>query len=393
MADKVAAHDPGKTLFEILSPQGARRAVELAEATIKQTLPTDILRTGIRSIDYLVDQVLFMQAGRDDARRRGLSGLAALEWVEYLSWPECLRQARTAWRRALLCRHAFEEPTSRWQSALHANFEGDYFQLGPPRGPAGFKNVIYPPPGILFAPYPSEYSPPTKLAPATVHASITFNLWTRSSALEPVRRLTDAIVWTLKIATTSFYNGYPRGFLELVLDEPRDFSIDETRATLYAMANELEAWLDQMGQTLADRTSTIRRVTAMREAAGSLDGARSSQRAAVLEEFMMEPLAISLVTAILPEDLPAEWLGVFLALAAQSTGILSARDAKKVLPHATAVLERWQGKHYPRHELSQAEASRVIGRVARMRRLMNKKSLFSYLEKSVRGVEKDSRQM
>ena len=332
-----------------------------------------------------------MRAGMDDAKRRGFSALAALEWVEYLSWPECLEQAGPAWRRALLRRYAFEEPSSNWQGALRARFEGDSFPVGPPRGSAWSRNAIYPPPLLSLGPYPSENSP-TKLAPAALHASISYNPWVVPSALQPVRRLTPSLVWTLKISATAVYNGKFRGFLELSLDEPREYSVAETKATLQAMADQLEAQLEQPGMPAEQVPVRQGWADAMRRAADSIDGARSAHRAEILETFMSEPGVLTFVEpAILPDDLPHEWLGVFFAFAFERSGLLSAREARKVHSHATTVLEHWQARHYPRHELSRAAASDVIGRVARMRRLLSRKSLFSYLEKSVQGVERDRR--
>src|SRR5260370_9449219 len=91
------------TLFEILEPWEGEEEVYRAEREILESLKEPaFIRTGIDNVDYLVDQWRFARAGLEQAKRRGLHGLAALEWTSYLSWPEVCRQAGTQKPHGLL---------------------------------------------------------------------------------------------------------------------------------------------------------------------------------------------------------------------------------------------------------------------------------------------------
>jgi len=92
------------------------------------------------------------------------------------------------------------------------------------------------------------------------------------------------------------------------------------------------------------------------------------------------------VPEVLPDDLPPEWLGVFLGFAFKRRGILSVREERRLDRIASTVLEHWQATHYPSRELSRNQASRITARLAGMRRLLSKKSLFAYLSKATREV-------
>jgi hypothetical protein len=126
------------TLFEVYGGDGELLCwdIETAEAKLRRKVEAQAQSrplTGVRLVDLLVDQFVFCQAAGAQASARGLQGLAALEWAEYLSWPECKRQAGPAWRQKLLKRYAFEEPSCWWQRALQARKPGDQVGVGPPR--------------------------------------------------------------------------------------------------------------------------------------------------------------------------------------------------------------------------------------------------------------------
>src|SRR5260370_41084644 len=99
-----------RTLFDGMNPWELEQELYRAEREIvrqlKDTAP--FIPTGIDLVDFLVDQLRFAEAGRAQAERRGLHGLPAREWVEYLSWPERSRLAKTRGLRCLLRQHPCE---------------------------------------------------------------------------------------------------------------------------------------------------------------------------------------------------------------------------------------------------------------------------------------------
>src|SRR5215470_4696449 len=198
-----------QTLFQVYGGnlEQLRRDIEVAEARLRRNLEGRARwrpPTGVELVDVLVEQFVFLQAARAQARARGLQGLAALEWAEYLSWPECKRQAGPAWRQALLTRYAFEEPSCGWQQALQARFQGDAVGVGPPR------NVLnWFPMGLQFGPYPVPQGRgrwTKRLQVGVLEAHIKFDPWTSPDALFPVRRLEGPLTWQLELWAARKYD-------------------------------------------------------------------------------------------------------------------------------------------------------------------------------------------
>ena len=71
----------GRTLFQLMAPGDVEIEVERAEREILEELGADapFIRTNIEVLDYLVDQIRFLQAGLRHAARRGLRRLSALQ--------------------------------------------------------------------------------------------------------------------------------------------------------------------------------------------------------------------------------------------------------------------------------------------------------------------------
>ncbi len=388
-----------QTLFQIYRLEELPRLIEQAEPEVRRELEgrAGFLRTGIRDIDYLVDQIRFFAAARADAERRGLQGLAALEWAEYLSWPECQRRAgtlwrraRAPWRRALLRHWAFEERLCAWQRALHARSSEEV--PGPPRTESGFPSFVD------FGPYPSEHRI-RALRPVGLSAHIRFDSWTKPGPFTPVRRLNNALTWTLQASAGRFYGKAYGGMAEIVIDEPRDYSVEEARAELLARADFLERGLspDAAAPTNPNPmpaevvTQWRQAIAGLRATAAEINHVDSRRRADLLESLFAEPGTLWLVPVeILPEDLPPEWLGVFLGFAFERRGVLSARERKQLRKSAAGVLAHWQASKFPAHELSEKEVEDAVARLSGVRRLLQGKSLFKYLAKVVRGVEREA---
>ncbi len=385
MSDEPSLTTDARTLFQILVPGQVEEGVVGAESEIVESLKeTTFIRTGVDNVDYLVDQWRFARAGLEQAKRRGLQGLAALEWTSYLSWPECCRQAETQWRRDLLRRYAFEEPAPFWQRALQADSSDDAVRfVGPPR------KHIWLPPKLLFGPYPSEWGP-TALGPACLEADIQFDGWTTPGPLAPVRRLNPALTWTLRISAMRLYARRP-AFLELVIDEPRTYSAAEARETLltYARQGETALRAATTGPTpiptevAAQWEKDIER---LRTAVEAITHAGTRERATLLELLFSVPGTGWLTPVdVLPDDLPPEWFGVMLGFAFERRGVLSVRDTKQLHRAAHAVFDRWQATHYRTRAVMPDRTALIVGRLANLRRLLQPASLFAYIAQLTRS--------
>jgi len=339
------------------------------------------MRAGIGVVEYLADQMRFFQAATTQATRRGLSGLAALEWAEYLSWPECCRRADRAWKRDLLRRYAFQQPAGLWQAALTAHRADDAVGIGPPRN-AEFCL----PPILQFGPYPSRYRPTAK-APACLRAHLRFDTGTQPSPLVPVRRLNGAAVWTLEMSTAWLYDGRFMA-IDILIDERRDYSPEVARTTLHMLA-------DQWEQTLAIAETTVPSISAaaaaewraeigrIRTAADEIGRARKRDRAMMLEMFNVVPGTLRLgPVEVLPDDLPDEWFEIFLGFALAREELLSVREKKQLHKAAVSVLMHWQASRYPQRELDERHAEQIVDRLSNVRRLLGAKSLFAYLARA-----------
>src|SRR5207245_9242037 len=296
MSDETSLTPDARTLFQILAPRQVEEGVVGAEPEIVESLKeSPFIRTGVDNVDYLVDQWRFARAGLEQAKRRGLHGLAALEWTSYLSWPECCRQAETHWRRDLLRRYAFEEPAPFWQRVLHAADSSDDAVrfVGPPR------KHIWLPPKLMFGPYPSEWGP-TALAPACLEADIQFDGWTTPGPLAPVRRLNPALTWTLRISAMRLSATRP-AFLELVIDEPRTYSAAEARETLLAYAQQGETALRAATTGPTPIPTEVaaqweKNIERLRTAVEAITHAGTRERATLLELLFSVPGTVWLTT-------------------------------------------------------------------------------------------------
>ena len=299
----------GRTLFQVYDPREVEAEVERAERAIRLDLGAgdEFIRTGIEVVDYLVDQVRFVKAALRDAERRGLRGLPALDWAAYLSWPETQRLAETQWRRDLVRRYAFGTPAWLWQRALDARTPDDPVNVGPSR-----EDIWYPP-TLQLGPYPSERHL-TGMAPAVLEAHVNFDPWTTPGALAPVRRLNQAMTWRLQVSAARLYDARFWPF-DIIIDEPRDYSPHEARATLLARAAQLESLLQGAEHAPSNVPPAVRAqwrqgLESLQAAADQIGQASSRNRATLLEccfgisgTWWFGPVEI------LTDDLPPEWLG------------------------------------------------------------------------------------
>lgn len=380
----------GRTLFQLYDPWEVEVEVERAQREILQELGSGdaFIHTGIEVIDYLVDQIRFLKAALGHAERRGLRGLPALDWAAYLSWPETQRLAETQWRRDLVRRYAFETPAWLWQGALRARWPDDPVNVGPSR------EEIWCPPALQLGPYPSKKHP-TNMAPATLEAQIRFDSWTIASPLAPVRRLNNAMIWTLQISSARLYNGRFRP-LDILIDEPRTYAVDEARTVLLGQATHMEAMLHEADREPSTVPSAVlaqwrQAIERLRDAADQIGRANTRDRASLLERYFAIPGTWWFgPVEILTDDLPPGWLGVMLGFAFDRRRLLSVRDGKRLRKVAGAVFDHWQRTRYPGREISPKTTQLIVGRLARVRRLLQPASLFAYVGQLTRRRRKDS---
>jgi hypothetical protein len=376
------------TLFDVMNPWELEEELHRAEDEIVQKLEAagPFIRTRIRLVDFLVDQLRFAKAGMVQAERRGLRGLPALEWVEYLSWPECMRRAKTTWRRDLLRRHAFDEQSCLWQAALYAHRPDDEVGVGPPR------RLTFPFP-LQLGPYPSKRRL-TRTAKASLMAHIAFDpegFDVPAAPLRPVRRLNSQLTWYL-VASAAVLRRRQGRFnpVEIVIDEPRDYSATEARQSLLAQVAHQQTTLEAILQAAPSVDPVAlahlrERIDVLRWAAEAIQQAGTRERGWILDHFFTLPnTAWMTVIEALTDGLPPDWLGVFLGFALERKGVLSVRERKRLRKVAAAVLSQWQVVYYPRRELDVQEATNVVKRLIRVRRLLQPKSLFKYVGKLIR---------
>jgi hypothetical protein len=374
-----------RTLFDIYCAWEVEVETERAEREILQKLSSspEFIRTDIEVLDYLVDQVRFLEAALGHAERRGLGGLPALDWATYLSWPETQRLAETQWRRDLVRRYAFETPAWLWQRALHARQPDDPVNVGPTR-----EDVWYPP-QLQLGPYPSARHL-TRLAPALLEAHVQFDPWTTPGVLAPVRRLNQAMTWRLQVSAARLYNAQFWPF-DLIIDEPREYSPEEARTTLLARAAYLESMLLRAENESSNVPPAVRAqwrqgLEFLQAAADQIGRGTTRNRATLLDLCFSIPGTWWFgPVEILSDDLPPEWLGVMLGFAFDRRGLLSVRDGKRLWRVAEAVFDHWQSTRYPHRELSPDTSRRVVSRLAQVRRLLQPSSLFAYVARLTRG--------
>jgi hypothetical protein len=375
----------GRTLFQLHDPWEVEVEVERAQPEILQEIGAgdEFIRTGIEVIDYLVDQIRFLKAALGHAERRGLRGLPALDWAAYLSWPETLRLAETQWRRDLVRRYAFETPAWQWQRAVHARRPDDLVNVGPSR------EEIWYPPALQLGPYPSQVHL-TKKAPAVLEAHIDLDAWTTPGPLAPVRRLNRAMTWRLQVSAARLYDTRFWPF-DIIIDEPREYSPAEARATLLARAAQLQARLQGAERDPSPVPPVVRAqwregLEHLQVAADQIGRRGTRNRATLLDLCFGIPGTWWFgPVEILTDGLPSEWLGVMLGFAFDRRGLLSVRDGKLLRKVAETVLGHWQDTKYPHRELSSERGRRIVSRLAQMRRPLQPSSLFAYLAQLMRG--------
>jgi hypothetical protein len=374
----------GRTLFQVMDPWEVETEVERAEGEILGELRADapFIRTTIKVLDYLVDQVRFLHAGLRHAAQRGLRGLPALQWAAYLSWPQTQRLAETQWRRDLVRRHAFATPAWLWQCALDARWPDDPVNVGPP------PEAIWYPPTLQLGPYPSAWRP-TNLTSASLEAHIQFDPWSTPGPLAPVRRLNRAMTWTLQLPSARLYDGRFSP-LDIIIDEPRAYSAAEAQTVLRARAAQLESGLGAAAGAASPVPAPVlaqwrQDIERLRAAADQLGRGSTRDRATLLERCFALPGTWWFgPVEILTEDLPPAWLGVMLGFAFDRRGLLSVRDGKLLRQVAAAVFDHWQGTRYPHGEHAPDLTRRVVSRLGGVRRLLQPASLFAYLARLAR---------
>ena len=130
----------------------------------------------------------------------------------------------------------------------------------------------------------------------------------------------------------------------------------------------------------------------LRSAARSIESASSRRRAEILEECLTFPGTVWRVAPeVLPDDLPPEWLGLFLGFVLSRKNLLAVREEKRLRTVAAGVRENWLAMRFPRYELTGQAAAEVADRLATMRRLTGAESLFAYLAKAAKGAAGDTR--
>jgi hypothetical protein len=336
-------------------------------------------------VDLLVDQFVFFQAARAQARARGLEGLAALEWAEYLSWPECKRQAGPAWRQALLRRFAFEEPSCWWQRVLQARFQGDQVGVGPPRNAINWFPI-----GLQFGPYPVRHETgrwTKRLQVGVLEAHVKFDPWTEPDALIPVRRLEGPLTWQLELWAARKYDR-SFGHARVIIDQPRGYDREHVLERLQQVIGDLMARLQQQGDGLPPHVLEAwkRTVGRWQQAFRDFEGAATTRRRAeAFADHAALPLEVLLGEIdVVPEDLRIEWFGMYLGFLLERRDVLSVRESQKLHLSAEQIVEYWQEKRFPRRRLDRQAAQRVVDRLANFVRPLTGKSVFEYLAKATR---------
>src|SRR5207244_2647100 len=170
--------------------------------------------------------------------------------------------------------------------------------------------------------------------------------WTPPSPLTPVRRLNRAAVWTLEMSSAWLYDGRFVA-IDILVDEPRDYSAEEAKTVLQMRADQWEQMLT-FAETVEPPISAAVmaewrvQIGVMRAAADEIGRAETRDRAMMLEMLNVVPGTIRLgAVEVLPDDLPDEWLEVFLGFALARKDLLSVRERKQLHKAAAAVLLHW----------------------------------------------------
>jgi hypothetical protein len=194
----------------------------------------------------------------------------------------------------------------------------------------------------------------------------------------------------LQIPSARLYDGRFSP-LDIIIDEPREYSAAEAQTVLLARAVQLESMLGGATGGASPVPAAVlahwrQEIGRLRTAADQLGrGTTTRDRATLLERcFAMPGTWWFGPVEILTDDLPPAWLGVMLGFAFDRRGLLSVRDGKLLRQVAAAVFDHWQGTRYPHRELAPDIARRVVRRLGGVRRLLQPASLFAYLARLVR---------
>ncbi len=345
-----------------------------------------LLRTGVALVDYAVDQVRFFFEAWRGLRADGLTDLAALERAEFLSLPECLRQAKTQWKKDLLLKFAGSRQWFCWQRVLDA------------RGPTDEVNVLprqpnWPGATIQLSPFPSSQRL-SKGAMVALEAAMHFNPGLQPSPVHPMRKLNltqglwdqlieRAMAWSLELVFFHKCRGHP---LRIFIDPPWDFNLEATRVALRNLAAQLEAtaesaarWPDPPPEEAIEQCR--RDAEAVRAAADRLGPASPSERAAILQRCFTLPGAIHLsaVTSI-TEDLPPNRMAELIGFRLRKAGLLSVREGQRIDEYAERLLLM------AHKDLTSVGAKRMRGKLATFVRPLRQESLTNYERKMLRGI-------
>jgi hypothetical protein len=378
------------TLFEVYEGDGEQLCwdIETAEAKLRLKVEAQAQsrrQTGVRLVDLLVDQFVFFKAARVQASTRELQGLAALEWPEYLSWPECKRQAGPAWRQRLLKRYAFEEPSCWWQRALQARKPGDQVGIGPPRNA-----INWYPMGLQFGPYPTLHGAgrwTKRLQTGALEAHIQFDPWTEPDALFPVRRLEGPLTWQLELAVARMYAGSFR-HARVLIDEPRGYDRAHLIERLQRLIGDLVERLQRQGEGLPPHAIEAWKRTIGRCQMALRDFERATttrRRAKAFADHTVLPLEVLMGQIdVIPEDIPIAWVGICLGFILERRGVLSVRECQTLHLQAEQFVEDWQEKRFSRRRLDGAAARRIVDRLANLDRPLMGRSVLKYLGQATR---------
>ncbi len=346
-----------------------------------------LLRTGVALVDYAVDQVRYFLEGWRGLRADGLTDLAALEQAEFLSLPECLRQAKRQWKKDLLLKYAGSRQWFCWQRVLDA------------RRPTDEVNVLPRQPGwpgatVQLSPYPSSQRLP-KGAMVTLEAAMHPNPGLQPSPVHPVRKLQfiqglgdqfieRVITWSLELVL--FHKKRSRPPLRIFIDPPWDFDVEAARVALRNLAAQLEATAESAARRPdpppEEAIGVCRRdAEAVRAAADRLGPASASERAVILQRCFSLPGAIHLsAVTSLTEDLPPDRMGALIGFRLRKAGLLSVREGRRIDKYAERLLLM------AHEDLTPAGAKQMGKKLATFVRPLRQESLTSYERKMLRRI-------
>jgi hypothetical protein len=338
----------------------------------------DLLRSGVPMIDYAVDQVRFFRQAWVELKAAGLSDAAALERAEFLSLPECLRQAPEDWKQQLVLQYAFSKQWCGWQRALAARHATDHDRIGVhPRYPD------LPGPGVLLSPYPSTVTlPPGPLV--TLEANVQMDVGASPSPLHPTRPLAPGLTWFLTLVFFHVSRWRP---VVVLIDPPRDLDPVAAQRSLRDLASQVEAAADAAHSAPTPPSEDALkhwRQTAeiLRHAADRIIAVSASERAGILQRCFSLPLTAYFAPVLfITEDMPPEVMAMFIGFGLKQAGLLSGPEARIF----DRFVEQRCLKDHP--ELFPAHGRQLAGRMARFRRPLRYRSVTRYERLVLRAIQ------